>query len=168
MVVRQRSLYHHILSVIIYTYIPENLGFCSHYYCTVCDVCKYSNTLRAEVRICLSAHYTSSLSSLCKLIWRHWTYKCLPGIFYCVCVWNKVNSLHHLLCNIWDCAFSAYPFLLWWLLEYMGQVSKLWLSCYLVLLSIDSKTRQQDSHSFATWPIYTSCYYHYQIGSINH
>ena len=24
---------------------------------------------------------------------------------------------------------------------YMGQVTKLWLSCYLVLLSIDSKTR---------------------------
>ena len=35
----------------------------------------------------------------------------------------------------------------------MGQVTKLWLSCYLVLLSIDSKTRQQDSRSFVTWPI---------------
>ena len=29
------------------------------------------------------------------------------------------------------------------------------LSCYLVLLSIDSKTRQQDSHSSVTWPIST-------------
>ena len=36
----------------------------------------------------------------------------------------------------------------------MGQVTKLWLSCYLVLLSIDSKTKQQDSHCFVTWPIY--------------
>ena len=26
-------------------------------------------------------------------------------------------------------------------IDYMGQVTKLWLSCYLVLLSIDSKTR---------------------------
>ena len=26
-------------------------------------------------------------------------------------------------------------------LVYMGQVTKLWLSCYLVLLTIDSKTR---------------------------
>ena len=36
----------------------------------------------------------------------------------------------------------------------MGQVTKLQLSCYLVLLSIDSKTRYQDSHSFVIWPIY--------------
>ena len=35
----------------------------------------------------------------------------------------------------------------------MGSVTKLRLSCYLVLLSIDSKTRQQDSHSFVIWPI---------------
>ena len=36
---------------------------------------------------------------------------------------------------------------------HMGQVTKLPLSCYLVLLSIDSKTRKQDSHSVVTWPI---------------
>ena len=36
----------------------------------------------------------------------------------------------------------------------MGQVTKLRLTCYLVLLSIDSKTRQQDSRSFVTRPIY--------------
>ena len=36
---------------------------------------------------------------------------------------------------------------------YVGQVTKLRLSCYLVLLSNDSKTRWQDSHSFVTWPI---------------
>ena len=38
--------------------------------------------------------------------------------------------------------------------QYMGQVTELWLSCYLVLLSIDSKTRLQDRHSSVTWPIY--------------
>ena len=37
---------------------------------------------------------------------------------------------------------------------YVGQVTKKWLSCYLVLLSIDSKTRLQDSPSFVTWPMY--------------
>ena len=37
----------------------------------------------------------------------------------------------------------------------MGQVTKLLLLCYLVLLSIDSKTRSQVSHSFVTWPIFT-------------
>ena len=35
----------------------------------------------------------------------------------------------------------------------MGQVTELWLSCYLVLLSIDSKTRWEDSHSSVTLPI---------------
>ena len=43
---------------------------------------------------------------------------------------------------------------LWLVSIHMGQVTKLWLSCHLVLLSIDSKTRQQDSRSFLTWPIY--------------
>ena len=45
-----------------------------------------------------------------------------------------------------------------WILNwkiYMGQVTELWLSCYLVLLSIHSKTRWQDSRSFMTWPIYS-------------
>ena len=37
---------------------------------------------------------------------------------------------------------------------YMGQVTKVWLSCYLVLLSFDGKTRQHDSHTSVTWPIY--------------
>ena len=37
---------------------------------------------------------------------------------------------------------------------YMGQVTKLRLSCYLVLLSIDTNTRRQDSRSFVTCPIY--------------
>ena len=44
----------------------------------------------------------------------------------------------------------------------MGQVPKLRLSCYLVLLSIDSKTRLQDSHSFGTWPIYIYIYIIFQ------
>ena len=35
---------------------------------------------------------------------------------------------------------------------YMGQVMKVCLSCYLVLLSNDSKTRKQDRPTFVTWP----------------
>ena len=35
----------------------------------------------------------------------------------------------------------------------MGQVTKVGLSCYLVLLSFDSKTRWQDRCTFVTWPI---------------
>ena len=37
---------------------------------------------------------------------------------------------------------------------YMGQVTKVRLSCYLVLLSFDSKTMQQNSRSSVTWPIF--------------
>ena len=40
----------------------------------------------------------------------------------------------------------------------MGQVTELWLSWYLVLLSTDSKTRQQDSRSFVTRPKYVCMY----------
>ena len=36
----------------------------------------------------------------------------------------------------------------------MGQVIKVWLSCYPVLLLCDSKTRWQDSCTFMTWHIY--------------
>ena len=48
----------------------------------------------------------------------------------------------------------------------MGQVRELWLSCYLVLLSIDSKTRKQDNHSSVTWPKwYLICYLGY-LGNV--
>ena len=36
----------------------------------------------------------------------------------------------------------------------MGQVTKVGLSCDLVLLSFDSKTRSQDRQTFVTWPIW--------------
>ena len=41
--------------------------------------------------------------------------------------------------------------------RYMAGVTELRLSCHLVLLSIDSKTREQDGLSSVTSPIYTSC-----------
>ena len=39
--------------------------------------------------------------------------------------------------------------------EHMGQVTKPRPPCYPALLLVDSKTRQQDSHSSVTRPIYT-------------
>ena len=42
---------------------------------------------------------------------------------------------------------------LWNRSKHMGQVMKVHLSCYLVSLSNDSKTRQQDGHTFVIWPI---------------
>ena len=64
-------------SVIYYIYIPGTRGPCFHYWCSVYGICKRSDTLWPVGRVCLFADYTISLSSLCRLIWRHWTTKML-------------------------------------------------------------------------------------------
>ena len=64
-------------SVIYYIYIPGTLGPCFHYWCSVYGICKWSDTLWPVGRVCLFADYTISLSSLCRLIWKHWTTKML-------------------------------------------------------------------------------------------
>ena len=65
-------------SVIYYTYISGTLGLCfnnlcSIYWCSVCGICKRSDTLWPAGCVRLFADYTISLSSLCRLIWRYWT-----------------------------------------------------------------------------------------------
>ena len=57
------------------------------------------------------------LSSLCRLIWRHWTTKCLSGRCFRVCVWDSVNAHNYLVFNIWDCVSSGYPIALQWFWE---------------------------------------------------
>ena len=64
-------------SVTYCRYVPGKPGICFHYYCLVYDECKYSDTFWLIDRTRLFVQYTISLSSLCKLIWRHWTYKML-------------------------------------------------------------------------------------------
>ena len=64
-------------SVIYYIYIPGKLGLCFHFWCSVYDFCKRADTLWPVGRVRLFADYTISLSSLCRLIWRHWTTKML-------------------------------------------------------------------------------------------
>ena len=55
--------------------VPGKPGMCFHHYSAVYDKCKYSDVFWLGDRTRLSVQYTISLSSLCKLIWRHWTYK---------------------------------------------------------------------------------------------
>ena len=62
-------------SVTYCIYVPGKPGICFHYYCAVYDECQYSDTFWLADRTRLFVQYTISLSSLCKLIWRHWTYK---------------------------------------------------------------------------------------------
>ena len=61
----------------IHPYIPGTLGPCFHYWCSVYGICKWSDTLWHVGRVRLFADYTISLSSLCRLIWKHWTIKML-------------------------------------------------------------------------------------------
>ena len=65
-------------------------GICFHYYCAVYDEYKYSDTFWLAGRTRLFVQYTISLSSLCKLIWRHWTYK-MPVRYILSSVWVRLS-----------------------------------------------------------------------------
>ena len=78
-------------SVTYCIYIPGKQGICFHCYCAVYDECKYSETFWLADRTRLFVQYIISLSSLCKLIWRHWTYK-MPVIYFVECV-NKIKHI---------------------------------------------------------------------------
>ena len=75
-------------SVTYCIYIPGKPGIWFNYYCAVYDECKQSDTFWLEDRIRLFVHYTISLSSLHKLIWRHWTYK-MPVRYSLSSVWVR-------------------------------------------------------------------------------
>ena len=71
-------------------YVPGKPGICFHYYCAVYDECKYSDMFWLADHTRLFVQYTISLSSLCKLIWRHWTYK-MPVRYILSSVWVRLN-----------------------------------------------------------------------------
>ena len=71
-------------------YVPGKPGISFHYYCAVYDECKYSDTFWLADRTRLFVQYAISLSSLCKLIWRHWTYK-MPLRYILSSVWVRLN-----------------------------------------------------------------------------
>ena len=64
-------------SIIYYIYIPGTLGPCLHYWCSVYGICNWQDTIWPVGRVHLIADYPISLSSLCRLIWRHWSAKML-------------------------------------------------------------------------------------------
>ena len=101
-------------SVIYYIYIPGTLGPCFHYWCSVYGICKWSDTLWPVGRVRLFADYTISLSSLCRLIWKHWTTKMLVRYMMpSVCL--RLRQFSQLsLYSLYGAVSSAYPILLWW------------------------------------------------------
>ena len=68
--------------------VPGKPGIFFHYHCAVYNECKYSDTFYFADRTRLFVQYTISLSSLCKLIWRHWTYK-MPLKYILSSVWVR-------------------------------------------------------------------------------
>ena len=56
---------------------PGKTGTLFPIWYSVYGICKRSDTLWPAGRVRLFANYTISLSSLCRLIWRHWTTKML-------------------------------------------------------------------------------------------
>ena len=77
-------------SVTYCIYVPGKPGICFHYHCAVYDECKYSDTFWLADHTRLFVQYTISLSSLCKLIWRHWTYK-MPVRYILSSVWVRFS-----------------------------------------------------------------------------
>ena len=76
-------------SVSYWRYIPGKQGFCFHYHCTDYDEGKYSDTFWLADHVRLFVHYTISLSSLWKFIWRHWTYE-MPVRYMLSSVWVRL------------------------------------------------------------------------------
>ena len=89
MVVCLRCLLHHILSFIAYTF-RENREFL--FIIIVQLMMSTNNRIRFGFadRIRLFVEYTISLSSLCKLIWRHWTFK-MPVRYILSSVWVRLS-----------------------------------------------------------------------------
>ena len=87
-------------SVTYCIYVPGKPGICFYHYCAAYDESKYSDIFWLADRTRLFVQYIISLSSLCKLIWRHWTYKMPVKIYFVECV-SKIKHIlsviHYLL-----------------------------------------------------------------------
>ena len=82
-------------SVTYFIYISGKPILRFHYHCADYDECKWSDTFWLADRVRLFVHYNISLSSLCKLIWRHWTYK-MPVRYILSSVWVRLSIFSQL------------------------------------------------------------------------
>ena len=83
------TFYYIIFCHLLHTFWGKP-GVCFHFYFAIYDECKYSDTFWLADRTCLFVQYTISLSSLCKLIWRHWTCK-MPVRYILSSVWVRLS-----------------------------------------------------------------------------
>ena len=77
-------------SVTYCIYVPGKPGICFHYYCAVYDECKYSDAFWLADPTSLFVQYIISFSSLCKFIWRPWTYT-MPVRYILSSVWVRLS-----------------------------------------------------------------------------
>ena len=113
-------------SVTYCIYITGKSGFWFHYYCAVFDECKQPVTFWLVDRIRLLVHDTISLSSLCELIWRHWTYN-MPVRYILRSVWVRLSIFSQLS-----------------IIQYMGNFPcDDWEKIYLVLSSSSSNRKYE-------------------------
>ena len=88
-VVCLRCLLHHILSLIPYTF-RENRDF------VFIIIVQFMMSANSRIRFgLLIVRHTISLSSLCKLIWRHWSYK-MPLRYILSSVWVRLSIFSQL------------------------------------------------------------------------
>ena len=99
--------YYYIIFCHLLHIYSGKAGIFFHYYCAVFDESKYSDTFWLADRICEFVHYTICLSSLCKLIWRHWTYmETARYILSSVWVWLSIFSRLSIIQYVGLCVFS--------------------------------------------------------------
>ena len=107
-------LYHHMLSV---SYISQEswvlflLLLCSLVMCANNWVCFGPMVILICLHFTLPHHYADVAEGI-KLL------KCLSGIF-CLEYASKINQFSQLSFMQWGCVYSAYPFFIWQLWEYV-------------------------------------------------
>ena len=117
-------------SVTYCIYVPGKPGICFHYFCAVYDECKYSDTFWLADRTCLFVQYTISLSSLCKLIWRHWNYK-MPVRYILSSVWVRLSIFSPLsiIHYVGLCVFSLPISLV--------MIERIYILCLIVIIKLE-------------------------------
>ena len=99
--------------------IPRKLGLVSFITEQSYHMRKWSNTLWPDGGIRLFLHYITSLSLLCRRIWRYCTSKILGREILPREFLRLRFFFNYLSCNIWASVYSACPFILWCLYEYV-------------------------------------------------
>ena len=116
-----------LYSVTYCIYVPGKPGMCFHYYCAVYDECRYSDTFWLADRTRLFVRYTISLSPLCKLICRLWTYK-MPVRHILLSVWVRLSIFSQLsiIQFVGLCVFS--------LPIYLVMIERIYIPCLIIII----------------------------------